>query len=407
MILNSLQPIHHSKRLHHIDIIRGLAIFGILLVNMAHYSYPDMYLYLTGEDNFFRESWSTADQLTRTLLDSFIQMKFITMFSFLFGFGMIMMMERAEAKGQNFVPIYVRRLCSLLLFGIIHAFFIWDGDILVDYAVLGFVLLLFRKRKPKTVLIWAMALYAFFIIPVALSTSNAYQENDELVAWQEELKHESELEAKQALLTYGQGSFIEIAKQRINDRMYYMSMNGMLSLNPFLYFLSNIPYFSMFLLGIYFAKRKILNKPREHRPLLKRIWLLGLVIGLPLNILYGLLNNELFLLIGAPLLMLFYVTSTIFLLNYSFGKRMFAPFTAVGRTAFTNYIMQSIIATTLFYNYGFGLYGKVNPFLGLFISIGIFLVQIIVSNWWLKRFKFGPLEWLWRTMTYKSVQSIR
>lgn len=405
--MNLLQPMHHSERLHHIDIFRGLAILGILLVNMAHFSYPDLYLYLIGENNFFSEGWSKADQLTRMLLDTLIQMKFITMFSFLFGFGMIMMMERAQAKGQNFVPVYVRRLLSLLLFGVVHAFFIWDGDILIDYAVLGLILLLFRKLKPKAILAWAFILYSLFIIPVALSSSLAYQESDEMIAWQQELKKEGEFEAKQALHTYSQGTFIDIAKQRIHDRIYYMSMNGMQSLNPLLYFFSNIPYFSMFLLGVYAAKRKILHNPTKNRLLLKRIWLLGLFVGLPLNILYGVFADELFLLIGAPLLMLFYVTSVIFLLNYSFGKRMLAPFIAVGRTAFTNYIMQSIIATTLFYNYGFGLYGKVNPFLGLIISLGIFLIQIIISNWWLKQFKFGPLEWLWRTMTYGRIQPFR
>lgn len=405
--MKSLQPTPPSERLHHIDVMRGLAILGILLVNMAHFSYPDMYLYLIGESNFFSESWSHADHLTRTLLDIFIQMKFITMFSFLFGFGMIMMMDRAEARGQKFVPLYVRRLLVLLLFGMIHAFFIWDGDILMDYALLGFVLLLFRKRKPKTILIWTIILYAMFIIPVALSTSLAYQESDEMLTWQEELKQEGELGAKQALETYSQGTFIEIVKQRIDDRIYYMSLNGMLALNPILYFFSNIPYFSMFLLGVYFAKRKILHNPNEHHTFLKKIWYLGLFIGLPLNILFGLYDNELFLLTGTPFLMLFYVISTLFLLNHSFGKRIITPFSGVGRTAFTNYIVQSIMATTIFYNYGLGLYGKVNPFLGLLISIGLFLLQLLVSNWWLKRYKMGPLEWLWRTMTYKSVQSFR
>src|SRR5690625_3922805 len=108
--MTTLQPIQQNERIQHIDIIRGFAILGILLVNMAHFSYPDLYLHFIGQDNFFVNNWSTLDHVTNTLLNTFIQMKFITMFSFLFGFGMVMMMERSEAKAQKFVPLYMRRL---------------------------------------------------------------------------------------------------------------------------------------------------------------------------------------------------------------------------------------------------------------------------------------------------------
>jgi len=387
--------------------VRGIAILGILLVNMAHFSYPDLYLHLIGPDNFFTANWSDADQLTVKLLHIFVQTKFIYMFSFLFGFGMIIMMERAEAKSQKFAPIYIRRLFALLIFGMIHAFFIWDGDVLTDYAILGFVLLAFRKRRPKTLLIWAIALYMLFAIPLALSAAIPIEESAEMTEWQAEMAVESEQNAKQALENYGEGTFLQIAKQRVHDRMYYMSMNGMASLNPILYFLANIPYFCMFLLGAYFAKRKILHRPNEHKPALKKLLMIGLLIGLPSSMISGLAENDALLFIGAPFLMLFYIIAAVFLLERPWGKKILMPFAAVGRTAFTNYIMQSVIATTLFYNYGFGLYGKVNPFLGLFISLGIFFVQLIISNYWLKHFRYGPLEWVWRIATYKKVPQFR
>ncbi|MBO1002813.1 DUF418 domain-containing protein [Pseudogracilibacillus auburnensis] len=405
--MNKLHAIQQKDRLQHIDIARGIAILGILLVNMAHFSYPDLYLYMIGPDNFFSEGWGTADHITVKLLDIFVQMKFITMFSFLFGFGMIVMMDRAEEKEQKFVPIYMRRLFVLLLFGIIHAFFIWDGDILTDYALLGFILLLFRKRKPKTLLIWAIVLYALFALPLTISSVLPIQESEEMTEWQVELEVDSEKNAKQAIQTYGEGSFLEIAKQRIHDRIYYMSMNGMASFNPIVYFFANIPYFSMFLLGAYFAKRKVLHQPSEHRSLLKKVWFISLLIGLPTNILSGITENEAFILIGAPFLMLFYLLTVVLFLDFSWGKKILMPFAAVGRTAFTNYLMQSVIATTLFYHYGFGLYGKVYPFGGLFFSLGIFLFQLIISNWWVKHFRFGPFEWLWRTATYKKVAKFK
>lgn len=404
---DNLQPIGESNRIHQIDVIRGIAILGILLVNMAHFSYPDLYLLLTGPDNFFTQGFSKADELTVTLLDTFVQMKFITMFSFLFGFGMIIMMERAEEKGQKFGPIYMRRLLALLLFGTIHAFFIWDGDILTEYALLGFVLFLFRKRRPKTLLIWAIVLYSLFTLPMALATAIPVQESPEMMDYQAEIAEESERNAKKALQNYGEGTFLEIAKQRIHDRMYYMSMNGMASLNPILYFYVNIPYFTMFLLGAYFAKRKILHRPSEFKSMLRKLWIISLVVGLPSNIAYGFFENEAFLLLGAPFLMLFYIISAVFLFKYSWGKKILLPFAAVGRTAFTNYIMQSVIATMIFYNYGLGLYGKVNPFLGLFVSLGIFIIQLIISNLWLRHFKYGPLEWVWRIATYKKIPQFR
>jgi len=405
--MKPLQPIQKSERIQHIDIIRGIAILGILLVNMAHFSYPDLYLHIIGPNNFFVESWHTLDHVTNKWLNIFVQMKFITMFSFLFGFGMIIMMERSEAKGQKFVPLYARRLLVLLLFGIIHAFFIWDGDILTEYALLGFVLLLFRKRKPKTLLIWTIVFYSLFAIPVAIVSAIPTHDGYEMTEWETEMVLESEENAKQALHIYSEGTFFEVAKQRIHDRMYYMSLNGMASLNPILYFYANIPYFSMFLLGAYFAKRKLLHRPEDHKSTLRKIWIISLLIGLPANSIYGFTDNDALLLIGAPFLMLFYIISFVYLINFPWSNKLLMPFAAVGRTAFTNYIVQSIIATTIFYSYGLGLYGKINPFLGLFISFSIFTLQIILSNVWLRHVNYGPLEWIWRAATYMKLPQFK
>src|SRR5690625_3149952 len=162
--MSLLQPTQLNERIEHIDAIRGVAIFGILLVNMAHFSYPDLYLMMIGPDNFHFDNWSKIDHVTKFFLDTFVQMKFITMFSFLFGFGMILMKDRIEIKELSFKAIYSRRLFMLLLFGSIHAFFIWDGDILTEYALLGFLLLLFNNKKPKTLFIWAISLYALYAL---------------------------------------------------------------------------------------------------------------------------------------------------------------------------------------------------------------------------------------------------
>lgn len=404
--MNKLHPISEQERLDVIDIIRGFAIFGILLVNMAHFSYPDMYLSLVGKNNFFTENWGALDHLTRGFLDIFVQAKFITMFSFLFGFGMVIMMERAKAKGEKFVPIYLRRLFVLFGFGVIHAFFIWDGDILMDYALMGFVLLLFRNFKPKTLLIWAIVLFSLYSLPYlfigiySLSTNNGME-----TIYDQEFIQEMEKEAKQAMEHYQNGTFLEVFKQRIHDRLYYMDSLGMWPLQPILYGYSMIPYFSMFLLGAAFAKWRMFHEVKKNQQLLKRICWTGLLVGLPLNILA--VFEQSFWFIGAPFLMLFYVMSITLIMKQQKWQKKFMKVAAVGRTAFTNYIMQSIICTSLFYSYGFGLYGKVYPFVGLFISIVIFAVQVIISHKWLKKYRLGPLEWVWRTLTYWNVQKLK
>lgn len=142
-------------------------------------------------------------------------------------------------------------------------FLIWDGDILTEYALLGFVLLLFRKAKPKTLLIWAISLYLLFCIPFILSSF--YQSNGQ--EWVQAVTQQ----AKQALHVYGSGSLKDIAEQRIHDRLVYMSSNGMLTYNPLNFFFASIPYFSMFLLGAAAAKSRYLHEPGKHRKGLKSV----------------------------------------------------------------------------------------------------------------------------------------
>lgn len=403
--MNRLNPISESERLMVIDVIRGFAIFGILLVNMAHFGYPDMYLRFVGEDNFFTENWGVLDYITRVFFDIFVQVKFITMFSFLFGFGMVIMLERAKAKGERFVPIYIRRLLVLFGFGVIHAFVIWDGDILMDYALLGFLLLLFRNLKPKTMVIWAVSLFTLYALPFLLLGIYSLSTENGMAIYDEAFQQEMEQEAKQAIDQYQNGTFVDVSKQRIHDRLYYMESSGMWPFQPLLYGFSMIPYFSMFLLGAAFAKWNIFREVEKNKKLIKKIWWIGLLIGLPLNILA--VYDDVFWTIGGPFLMLFYVMSITLMMQNPKWHNPFRKMAAVGRTAFTNYIMQSIICTFIFYSYGFGLYGKVYPFVGLILSFIIFTAQVIISQKWLERYRLGPLEWIWRTLTYLHVQKLR
>src|SRR3974377_1818159 len=152
-------PITLSERILFIDVLRGMALFGILAANMRGFFAPlDAYMY-TG-----MLYHSRADVLAQAFIDILIQGKFISIFSFLFGMGFAIQMSRAEAKGARFLGFYPRRLLALALFGLIHGILIWAGDILLTYALSGAILLLFRNRRQKTLLWWAGGLMAFPIV---------------------------------------------------------------------------------------------------------------------------------------------------------------------------------------------------------------------------------------------------
>jgi len=143
-------PIAPHERIEVVDILRGFAIFGILTVNLLWFAHP-IYIEPAGID----PGLGTVDRVARWLINFFCLGKFYSLFSFLFGFGMAVQMIRAEARGARFVRLYGRRLCVLLGIGLCHAVFLWAGDILVSYAILGFALLLFRKRRLATLIVWA------------------------------------------------------------------------------------------------------------------------------------------------------------------------------------------------------------------------------------------------------------
>lgn len=396
---------HTEDRLEIVDAIRGFALFGILLVNMAHFSYPDVYLNEIGESNFFTKKWNGADFMTRFLLDLFVQTKFITMFSLLFGFGAVVMRERALRKGKMFVPVYIRRLFVLFLFGLIHSFFIWDGDILTDYALLGLILLLFQKSSGKTLLIWAAFFYLLYTLHLGiLAAAEQYDVMNGGI--DQEYIERMEKEAEQSLQTYQKGGFADIFQRRIHDRLFYLSMSGLWPFHPHIYLLNMLPYLSMFLVGMAFAKQRLFHDPNKHMRLLKLVWIVGLLAGLPISA-FSVAADHVYLIVGAPFLMLFYVISFIFLSFRPFFKKIICFLAPAGRMSLTNYILQSMICTFIFYNIGLGLYGKVGPFAGLLLSIAVFAVQIIFSIVWFQHFRQGPLEWIWKTAAYLSAQPFR
>jgi uncharacterized protein len=402
-------PVTGQERIDAIDILRGVAILGILIVNMGLFSGP--------EDPPAREVWpNVVDGTVERLILFFAQEKFKTLFSFLFGLGLAVQMMRAEARGAHFLPLYARRLCVLFLIGVAHSLFLWDGDILHDYAELALVLLVFRRRSLETVLGWAGV---FLFIPVLFYGITTYysitrEVPSALLTWiSYDTGYETGAEARETSedpgRIYSSGTYAEMVALRARQLPRDMSPDT-----------DDAYVIGIFLLGLYAGRRRLFHEIPAHREFIVRVQKRGVLIGIAANAAFvaggsfdppptSVRENlgRMCLIVGAPAFAFAYASTIMLLAQREGWRRRLAPLAAVGRMALTNYLLQSVICTTIFYSYGLDLFGKVRPSLGLVLTIAIFLVQVPLSVWWLRHFRFGPIEWVWRSLTYWQRQPMR
>jgi uncharacterized protein len=398
-------PVPGHERIEAIDILRGVAILGILIVNMGLFSLP--------EGLPAHQLWpNIVDRTAEKLILFIAQEKFKTLFSFLFGLGLAVQMMRAEARGARFLPLYARRLFVLLLIGTAHSLLLWDGDILHDYALLGFVLLLFRRRSLKTLLVWASILLSIPVLFYGLTTcySITRQVNPQLMNWVSSGNGtEDQKTIEETRRIYSRGTYAEMIELRARGLP--------LDLLPDT---DDAYIFTIFLLGLYVGRRGIVHDVSAHLPFIRQVQGWGLMIGVAGNAVFAVggsfdpsptsvMQNvgRMCLVFAAPAMSFFYASTIILLVQGEAWRRRLAPLAAVGRMALSNYLLQSLICTTIFYSYGLALFGKVRPSLGLLLTIIILLIQIPLSVWWLRRFRFGPIEWLWRSLTYWQRQPMR
>ena len=414
----ALSPVAPRERIDVIDMLRGFAIFGILVVNTFYFFNPWYAPQLT-------EASSAADEVAHFVIYFLFVSKFYTLFSFLFGLGMFIQMSRAEEKGASFVPTYLRRLLILGVFGLAHGVLLWVGDILFVYAVTGTILLwIFRKRSPRTLLVWAVVLISIPVLFMTLSAgaiefarmappeSGAYEA---VQAGFAESAAQFEADTAEDYVIYGSGNFLEITAERWRDFTSILMVVGWFMLPSVL---------AMFLLGLRAGKRGWFTHQDEHRSSFRRLLMWALPLGLVMNFyvaLTGFSQNQLgvevfgwetalqvaALNIGSVLLSMSYVAGIMLFSQSERGQRVLAPLAPVGRMALSNYLMHSIVMTTLSYGYGFGLFGQVGLALGFVLSVALYAVQIPLSRWWLSRFRFGPFEWIWRTLTYMRLQPMK
>ncbi len=382
-------PVQPDERLTLIDVLRGFAVFGILAANMYSFSGAA----------YTPAAWSEPlDRAIVTTTRFLVEAKFYSLFSFLFGWGMAVQMLRAEARGLRFVPRYLWRLLLLFAIGLLHATLLWTGDIVARYALYGFVLLLFRKRSARFLL-------ASIALSLGLSILLAFPgEAMDAVRNQYTLLTDFLRSSRYSPGLYTSGSYLEVTRLRSEEYLSYMA--------SFLYSFGNV--FAMFLLGLLVGKQRIFKNLDQHLPRIRRLTWLALGVGLVFTSLHvwSILhpdwvrpeNQRLAYVgsrtIGAPFLMLFYVGAITLLYQREPWRIRLAPLANVGRMALTNYLLQSFTATLIFYGYGIGLYGRTDPTFGLILTVLIFLAEVRFSEWWFERYQYGPVEWVWRTLTY-------
>jgi uncharacterized protein len=409
---SSIQPTPGKSRIQALDVLRGFALLGILVVNMPYMNNP--MLMVMSDLGMWNALQDTAGLF---VIKALFESKFFVLFSFLFGYGFWLFLNKKQDDSSSVVPVFRRRLFYLLLFGIAHVVFLWSGDILVFYALFGFILLLFRRSPDRKAVKWAIG---FLLVPVVLSglmalfvymgSQNADARAAMDQAFSEQAEGMKEL-VNEAIVVYSTGTFAEMIDMRVKE--YTTLLPGVF------FFYPNV--IAMFLLGMVAARRRYLHDINLHHGLYKKLLVWGLGVGLPLGVAYAyiffntkLTVPSLFTFLsaiitgfGSPLLMFGYLSAILLLLQGGYFKKLMEMLASIGRMALTNYLMQSVITSILFLNWGFGFYGQVTILQGLGLTVAIFILQIIFSSVWLRYFRFGPLEWLWRSLTYQSFQDMR
>jgi uncharacterized protein len=399
-------PTQPLERIQAIDLLRGFALLGILLVNFVGSEVAR-----TGP----------IDDEVRRLLDFFISSKFYTTFSFLFGLGFALQLLRAQARQSRIVPVYFRRMVALYIIGLFHAIIIWQGDILLMYAPMGVLLILFHRIPVKLILFVALLSFAFeywTYLPSAPSSrisalvpARRDPETEQQRNLEKALEYNELTEAWQNVsLSTKSGTFVQAVSAR------YQVWKARLDL---VYNFFGGTIFAMFLLGLYAGRKGIFHDLGNRQQLLRRIMWTTLPFAFSLNLLsvYGsqLLENlyqqipqwatSLVYVLAGPAGSLFYISALLLLLVRSERWTRRLDFLRwVGRMPLSNYLMQSIVGSFVYFGYGLGLYSSLSYLEGLLLMLVLFGVQIPLSRWWLSRYQFGPFEWVWRSLTYGGPQ---
>ena len=389
-------PVRAEERILILDVLRGFAMFGVLWSNLNDwYGTTDAISGFQHALEFF-QNW-------------LIESRFYYLLGFLFGMGFAIQLTRAEERGVDVRVMFMRRMAVLLGIGILHGTLIWRGDVLTQYALLGMLLLFFRRLSPRALL--AAAAATLFLLPYLINIAIAATG----------LKFPARLPDDQINWIYMHGTFTQIVSRGALDYLFWYRRWPLFVFPAFV---------TLFVLGLWAVRVDLVKRLMARRSRL--LWVLvaavaGTLIGAYVQTNLGkwwpppksppTLGEVAFSLRALRLTIaqtawhlfawsntVVYAAALALLVSVPAGARLLAPLAAVGRMSLTTYLTQSLVSVTLFYHYGFGWYGRVGHGGMLTLTVTLFALQMAASVWWLGRYRFGPMEWLWRSAAYGRLQ---
>lgn len=391
-------PVGERERIAELDVLRGLALFGVLAINFNGIAGPGVGM---TEAQAAALPTATLDYYTNWIVRLLMSDKSNTVFATLFGLGFYLQMRRGTGK-PGFEMRYARRLSWLLLFGILNTFLLFTWDILHLYALGGFFLLAMRRWTTRALVIFgvAAALYSdklhewvIDLTALPLANSDAFSSDAGILQRQEVMNS---------------GDYPAIVAHWASFTWYdWVASTMMLAFMVYV--------LGRFALGAAIGRSGILDDVERFVPLLRKIAWIGIPAGLALGAVIRLMftgavaDGDTVEMIGRALrspaalvLAAGYCAGVVLALRKAWGRRLFGPFGAVGRMALTNYLAQGLIYALVLTGVGPGLAldGKIGSFAVLLICVAFFAFQIVYSHWWLAHYRFGPMEWLWRALTY-------
>ena len=386
-----------DDRQHMVDALRGFALLGILVVNIA--SFASTY-YAQGVPDPL--GLSLADRIASFVRAFAFETKFYLLFSFLFGYSFTLQMRAAERDGKPFVPRMARRLLGLWVLGVAHAVLLYYGDILMAYAVLGAVLLMLRRRGD--------VLLACAAVGLVLLTSLAWAAIGSMYT---QMDMQMGVQAAYGLATAAEAAYRDSPAAVVVQHLRDLSQTWWVTV------LVQAPEaLAMFFLGFIAGRRGLLAHVEAHRTLLWRMLWWGLAIGLPGALAYALPTVRLnavrevqglaVTLLTAPFLAAAYAAGMLLVFQSGRGGRVLMPLLApAGRMALSNYLLQSLVCAWIFLAYGLRWIGTMGPLATFGVALAIFAGNLLLSAWWMRHFAYGPVEWLLRAFTYLQLPPLR
>ena len=396
-------PVQPKERIIALDFLRGFALLGILLMNIQSFAMPfSAYFNPTAYGDL-----TGANLGVWAFSHIFADSKFMTIFSILYGAGIILITQKIDERGGRPAGLHYRRTFWLLVIGLAHAYLLWYGDILVTYGLIALIAFFFRKLSPRWLITWG-------VVTLMIGTLLTYSLGANFQFFPPEVQAEfasswfpSDAQLAEEVAIYQSGWLQQLAARA--SESIDMQTTGFL-------FWGFWRAGGLMLLGMGLFKMGVLTAQRSNA-YYRNMLLAGFVVGLPL-IIYGMVSNfssgwsleyarftgSLFNYWGSIGISLSYISAVMLIAKSGRWQAVVERFAAVGRTALSNYLLQTVLSILVFYGFGLGLFGQVERLGQFLIVLAIWAIQLIVSPIWLRHFRFGPVEWLWRSLTYGQLQ---